>query len=210
MTLAWHIYLLIDGQGKGDRPQRIATKQLFRKMAIDLTTKLEQHRLWCLGEEGTRLVLIRANLIGAYLRDADLRGADLRKANLSGADLREADLRGADLRKANLSGSDLREADLSGTKGLWGLPEQIDEASRIYALLQKPGNLLEMEQWHTCDTAHCIAGWSCIGSSYPGAEASRKMSLLARFFYSSNDVAMQALFLLSQGDIDDLNKLEHC
>jgi uncharacterized protein YjbI with pentapeptide repeats len=39
---------------------------------------------------------------GAYLGDADLRGAYLWGANLRGADLRGADLGGADLGGANL------------------------------------------------------------------------------------------------------------
>jgi hypothetical protein len=50
---------------------------------------------------------LRAVLVSALERGADLRGADLR-----GADLRGADLRGADLRRANLSGADLRRANL--------------------------------------------------------------------------------------------------
>ena len=50
----------------------------------------------------------------AYLRDANLYGADLRGANLYGADLRGADLRGADLRGANLGGADLGGANLGG------------------------------------------------------------------------------------------------
>ena len=64
-----------------------------------------------------------ADLCGAYLRDADLRGADLRGVDLygadlrdayiCGADLRDADLRGADLSGAYLSGADLSDADLS-------------------------------------------------------------------------------------------------
>ena len=54
----------------------------------------------------------------AYLRYADLSGADLSYADLRGADLRRADLRGvdlsyADLRYADLSYADLRDADLS-------------------------------------------------------------------------------------------------
>jgi len=78
-------------------------------------------------------------LRGAYLVNADLRGADLEKANisvadlkgvylkgaglkeasfvdtiLSGADFRHADLRGADLREAYLVGADLRGANLRG------------------------------------------------------------------------------------------------
>ena len=41
---------------------------------------------------------------------ADLSGADLNRANLRGANLSGADLRGANLRGAHLSGADLREA----------------------------------------------------------------------------------------------------
>ncbi|EAZ0732503.1 pentapeptide repeat-containing protein [Salmonella enterica] len=60
-----------------------------------------------------------ANLCGANLRDADLRGANLCGANLRGADLRDANLcganlRDADLRGANLCGANLRGADLCG------------------------------------------------------------------------------------------------
>jgi hypothetical protein len=55
-----------------------------------------------------------ANLRHANLCGAELRVADLRDANLIGADLRDADLRGADLRDANLRGAYLRDADLCG------------------------------------------------------------------------------------------------
>lgn len=66
-----------------------------------------------------------------YLKDCDLRGAqldgvDLRKANLTrsnldgaslvGADLREADLEGASFAGADLTGADLRRAALSATR----------------------------------------------------------------------------------------------
>ena len=50
-----------------------------------------------------------ADLRGAYLRGADLSDADLSDANLSGADLSDANLRGANLRGANLSGADLSD-----------------------------------------------------------------------------------------------------
>ena len=46
------------------------------------------------------------------LRDADLTGAQLRKANLSRADLTGVDLRNAYLRKTNLEGADLKNANL--------------------------------------------------------------------------------------------------
>lgn len=58
--------------------------------------------------------LVRANLAGANLGGADLAGAILVGANLAGANLRAADLGGAVLVGANLSGANLRAADLSG------------------------------------------------------------------------------------------------
>jgi len=58
--------------------------------------------------------LIAAAKGRAYLRGADLRGADLGGAYLRGADLRGADLTGAYLRGAYLTGADLRGAYLTG------------------------------------------------------------------------------------------------
>jgi uncharacterized protein YjbI with pentapeptide repeats len=53
-----------------------------------------------------------ANLRGANLSDAKLRGADLRGVNLCFADLRGANLYDVNLRDANLCGVNLRDADL--------------------------------------------------------------------------------------------------
>ncbi len=60
--------------------------------------------------EASGAFLVKANLVGAKLRDADLNGAILWRANLSGADLRVADLGRADLSLANLRGVDLQIA----------------------------------------------------------------------------------------------------
>ena len=54
----------------------------------------------------------------AYLRDANLSGADLSGAYLRGADLSRAYLRGAYLSGAYLSGANLSGADLSGANGI--------------------------------------------------------------------------------------------
>lgn len=94
----------------------------------ELNMILDKHRKWLNDEEGgERADLREANLRGADLREANLRRAKLcganlrraalRRADLCGASLNEADLRGADLRRANLSkaylgGADLRGADL--------------------------------------------------------------------------------------------------
>ena len=58
-----------------------------------LNSILEQHKKWLDCEEGG----IRADLRGANLSGANLRGADLRGAILSRANLRDADLSGANL-----------------------------------------------------------------------------------------------------------------
>ncbi|EHO6665114.1 pentapeptide repeat-containing protein [Salmonella enterica] len=77
--------------------------------SADLSNILEEHKVWItsMRESGSS-----ADLRGANLFDADLRGADLRGANLFDADLRGADLRGANLFDADLCGADLRGANL--------------------------------------------------------------------------------------------------
>ena len=76
----------------------------------ELKRIIDKHEKWLKCQDGGE----RANLRGANLCDADLRGANLRGANLCDADLRGADLRGADLRGANLCGASLCSADLYG------------------------------------------------------------------------------------------------
>ena len=105
-------------------------------------------------------VLRDADLSGAVLRGAVLRGADLSGAVLSGAVLRDADLSGAVLRGADLSGAVLRDADLSDAKNMPFVPFIPDLDGKILAALGKEGCKLEMNNWHTCETTHCRAGWA--------------------------------------------------
>ncbi|PVM57768.1 pentapeptide repeat-containing protein [Salmonella enterica] len=84
--------------------------------SADLSKILEEHKVWItsMHESGSRANLRGADLFDANLRGADLRGADLFDANLCDADLRGADLRGANLRGADLFDANLRGADLRG------------------------------------------------------------------------------------------------
>lgn len=67
---------------------------------------LSKHYDWLNGKEGgVRADLRGADLRSAYLRGANLRSADLRNTYFSGADLRGADLRGAYLNGADLFGA---------------------------------------------------------------------------------------------------------
>ena len=104
---------------------------------MNLTEILQQHALWLQtdGREGAR----------ANLSDASLRGADLSGADLFGADLSGASLRGAYLSEAI------------------GLPIAVDAPARLRAVAVAAladADALEMSDWHTCETTHCIAGWA--------------------------------------------------
>jgi len=59
--------------------------------------------------------MIGADMSGANMRGADMSGADMRGADMSGADMRDvnmsyADMRGADMRDVNMSYADMRGA----------------------------------------------------------------------------------------------------
>jgi uncharacterized protein YjbI with pentapeptide repeats len=67
----------------------------------------------------SRADLREADLRGAYLKRIDLRGAYLKDAKLQGVKLNEADLRGAYLWGTDLSNSDLTEANLIRANLSW-------------------------------------------------------------------------------------------
>ena len=101
---------------------------------------LKKHKQWLMRDGGANANLQgadlrRANLQGADLRGADLRWADLQGTDLRGADLQWADLREANLRWANLQGTDLRGAYIAGAKLADAI---IDESTLIYLPLACP------------------------------------------------------------------------
>ena len=100
-----------------------------------------------------------ANLKDAYLGNAKLWGANLGGANLEDANLMDADLRGANLEGANLEGAKLRGADLENAN----LDYQIQEGllQQIAKIILENPESLEMGDWHTCETTHCLSGWAC-------------------------------------------------
>ena len=142
------------------------------------------------------------DLRNADLRRADLRGTDLRGAKLSGPDLRglssSADLRNADLRETDLRETDLRNADLSNAilrsaamfmadlrnaylsgadlRGATDLPAAPVIPNIDAAILAEivAGGVIDMDNWHTCETTHCRAGWAIYLADEAGAALERR------------------------------------
>jgi hypothetical protein len=124
----------------------------FRTMSTDTITAddLALHAQW-LSDSSTGKRLQRPS---AYLTRANLTGADLTGADLSGANLTRAYLTGANLTRADLSGANL--------SGVIGLKIAADAPARLLAVARaalQPGALY-MNDWHTCETTHCISGWA--------------------------------------------------
>jgi uncharacterized protein YjbI with pentapeptide repeats len=124
----------------------------FRTMSTDTITAddLALHAQW-LSDSSTGKRLQRPS---AYLTRANLTGADLTGAYLTGANLTGADLTGAYLTRAYLSGANL--------SGVIGLKIAADAPARLLAVARaalQPGALY-MNDWHTCETTHCISGWA--------------------------------------------------
>lgn len=133
---------------------------------------------WRKAHPGERLDLSYANLCDANLIDANLCGASLRGADLSGANLSDANLIEADLSRANLSGASLRGASLRGAN-LSGanLPKTAKIRklfSKIKTAIETNGNKLDMSDWHTCKTTHCVAGWAIHLAEESGSNAEMK------------------------------------
>ena len=62
--------------------------------------------------------------------------------------------------KAVASGANLRDADLSDAK--FSIPFTPDPQliNKVARAALATNDALEMDAWHTCETTHCIAGWS--------------------------------------------------
>jgi hypothetical protein len=133
--------------------------------------------------------------------NANLSGVNFTGADLTGCSFQNANLRNANFTEANLSGVNLEGANLEGVIGLASKSQEMQEAQRILELLQQPSNQLNMDDWHTCETSHCLAGWCCPHLKNPGAEASRKMPTLARYFHEYNESkAFEALIRVANGE----------
>ncbi len=125
------------------------TAMADEKQVARLWEGVDEWNRWRWGNPGVRPDLIRADLFGAILREANLSEADLTGANLRGANLSAAILRGADLRRAELSAAHLRWAHLRGAdlSGVLSLEQWRHDSALGDRSTKLPDGLHHPERW---------------------------------------------------------------
>ena len=168
----------------------------------------------------------------AYLAGAYLAGADLADANLADADLADADLAGANLADADLAGAYLAGADNVSTEVTGeprkpyvklskdpverlaqirernpGIPIVEDLDGKILAAIENGGGL-EMSNWHTCETTHCMAGWAIhlAGDAGKALEAERGPQRAGALIYRVSTGRAPHFFASNERALADLKK----
>ena len=137
----------------------------------ELEEILAEHKVWVNtgGIMGKRADLRDSDLSGLSLSKAELGEAKLARANLANMNLSCANLKYANLSRANLQGASLvyaniNLAELSGAKlrgadfGINRIPVIEDIHKKIWGAVRDGG--LAMENWHSCESTHCRAGWA--------------------------------------------------
>lgn len=155
-----------------------------------------------------------ANIRDADLAAANLQGADLKYADLKGANLEGADLAGADLTGVNLQDTKMKGADLAGAELGLEVPIIENIHKKIYKAASSE-NALEMDEWHTCETTHCIAGWAVVLAGEQGKKLEEKITTATAAtliyhksdpknrvpsFYKSNEEALEELKQLAESE----------
>ena len=162
------------------------------------------------GANLTRTNLEGVDLFGANLFRVDLTGANLKEANLKEANLKEANLEGVDLCGANLFRVELRGSDLTNTKFSFDIPVVSNIDQKILDIIKKDENCLEMSQWHTCETTHCLAGWAVHLAGESGYQLEKLTTpyLAGRLIYekSRGDGTSPDFFNSNEGAIRELEE----
>jgi hypothetical protein len=95
--------------------------------------------------------------------------------------------------QCGFSGTTWENVRLTNLVGLGSKKSEQAFARSLLKILSNPKNKLDMREWHTCETTHCIAGWAFPNEKYPAEKASTAYPTLAQYFYTDNDTAMEAI-----------------
>jgi hypothetical protein len=144
------------------------------------------------------------DLQDASFWNSDLTNTSFKNSNLSGVTFCGANLTGADFRGADIEGSNFGETNLTGAKfdpGIFSTKEEeMKIISNILEILDSGKGKLDMRNWHTCETTHCVAGWLCPELGDPESQAAFLAPTATMYFYSDNETAMAALRRIASGE----------
>ncbi len=169
------------------------------------------------GADLARADLAGANLAGADLADADLAGADLAGANLAGAYLAGADLADAYLEKARGLPAGLEAKDppepyvrqnVTSSEGRAARAQRYRESHpdvpvvesldrKILDAITTGGGSLNMLNWHTCATTHCMGGWAVHLAGQAGYDLEKRFAEVHG--NRAPEFAGRAIYLASTG-----------
>lgn len=79
----------------------------------------------------------------------------------------------------------------------------------VYAAASQPG-ALDMENWHTCETTHCRAGWVVTLAGGNGADLTWPCSTAAWLIYQVSDPSMKSrpnFFCSNEEALADMKRL---
>lgn len=134
-----------------------------------------RHQQWLLETYGScrhtppvGTIAKRADYSGMYMRGWDITGADLTGADLTGADLAYAVLTNVVFTNACLAC-----VDLSFAVGLPIAPVVKNLDAQILTQIEN-GGALDVNDWHTCETTHCRAGWAVVLAGADGKALEEK------------------------------------
>lgn len=136
----------------------------------------------------TNSSFLKCNLTGTLWKGSNLASASFRRVDFSGADFRGASFRDS---RSSISVS---EVVLKDTKfSLQNpIPAVSDIHNKIYEICSAP-NALVMDNWHTCNTTHCWAGWTIVLAGEAGKLLEDEVgpSLAASLIYHASDPGME-------------------
>jgi hypothetical protein len=112
---------------------------------------------------------------------------------------------GSEFNNSIFIGSEFHCPDFKSSKfinciGVGSRQDEIDNAKKLLEILSKEENELKMDKWHTCKTAHCLAGWMLLGVENPSRKASCLSPHLSQYFYRDEETAIEGLIKISKGE----------
>jgi hypothetical protein len=187
-------------------------------MIIEIKHRNTGAVLWAGEASSTKEALEIAVNAGTYLTGANLTDVDLAGADLTGANLARAHLAGAknydpgahvEPKEVYVRKADCRTTRLDHARRYRERHHEVPVVEnldrKILDVVTSGKGILDMSNWHACDTTHCRAGWavhfagergyalerSMGGTEYAGRAIYRASTGRSPYFFGSTERALE-------------------